>query len=126
MTYRELFLSGNQEGLSGRKQEELLDKTELTDKIVDKLSIKQGIIDKLSINDMIVDKFKINDDFIDNMTVIIMYLIKNPHSSTETLSTIVDKSVSRTKNYLQALVELQCVIAEGGNRNRTYSFNEAT
>lgn len=120
----EIELSGNAEDLLGKEHEELPDKTNLSGIIVDKLSIKQKIVDKLSVNDTIVDKYKINDDFIDNMTDIIMYLKDNPHSSTERLSTIVNKSVSRTKNYLQAMVELQCVIAEGGNRNRTYSITQ--
>lgn len=123
-TPEEIELSGNAEDLSGREREQLPDKKNMSGIIVDKLSIKQRIVDKLSVNDTIVDKYKINDDFIDNMTDIIMYLKDNPHSSTERLSTIVNKSVSRTKNYLQAMVELQCVIAEGGNRNRTYCITQ--
>lgn len=98
----------------------------VADNIADKLSIKRKIADKLSKKREIADKFKINDNFIDNMTEIMLYLKDRPHSSTETLSTVVDKSVSRTKNYLQAMVELQCIIAEGGNRNRTYSMGQGT
>lgn len=49
-----------------------------------------------------------------------LFLNDHPHSSTEQIAEITGKSVSRTKNYMQALVQLGLVIAEGGNRNRTY------
>lgn len=95
-----------------------------SDEIADKLSIKQKIADKLSINRDIVDKYKANGAFVDKMTEIIIFLKASPHSSTEAVSQIVSKSISRTKNYLHALVELNLITAEGGNKNRSYALVE--
>jgi len=92
----------------------------LSDSLIDKLSIKQTLTDKLSINSTIVDKLSINAEFVDKMVEITCFLVKNPHSSTEKISEITDKSISRTKNYMQALTELGLVLPEGGNKNRTY------
>ncbi len=80
------------------------------------------IVDKLSVKKEIVDKYKINEDFIDNMAKIIVHLQDKEHQTTEALSGIAGKSISRTKNYLQAMAELDYIVAEGGNRNRTYSL----
>lgn len=33
----------------------------------------------------------------------------------------IGKSVSRTREYLQALIAIKMVLPEGGNKNRTYS-----
>ncbi len=101
----------------------IVDKLSTKSEIVDKLSIKGRIVDKLSINQQIVDKYKVNDAFIDKIVDIMEFLFVNPHSSAERLSLVVNKSVSRTKNYLQAMVELECITPEGGNRNRTYSIS---
>ena len=94
------------------------------DEIADKLSIKQKIADKLSINKEIADKYKANGAFIDKMAEIIIFLKARPHSSTEAVSQVVSKSISRTKNYLHALVDLHFITAEGGNKNRSYALVE--
>ena len=52
----------------------------------------------------------------------IVHLQDKEHQTTEALSGIAGKSISRTKNYLQAMAELDYIVAEGGNRNRTYSL----
>ena len=85
----------------------------------DNVDYRQQIADKLLVNTEIVGKLSINDDFVDKMATIMLFLNDHPHSSTDQITEITGKSVSRTKNYMQALVQLGLVIAEGGNRNRT-------
>lgn len=93
-------------------------------KDVDVMSIKQEIADKLSINREIVDKLSINADFINKMSDIIVFLQDNPHSKTGDIADILKLSVSSTKRFLRALVELQMITPEGANKNRTYSIAE--
>ena len=88
------------------------------------LPIRQRIVDKLSTNPNIVDKLSINDDFVDKMASIVDYLSTHPHSTSEQIALLTKKSVSRAKNYLKALVELEMIVLEGGNKNRTYSRRE--
>lgn len=87
-------------------------------------TIRQKIVDKLSTNPDIVDKLSINDDFVDKMASIIDFLSTHPHSTSEQVALLTQKSVSRAKNYLKALVELEMIVLEGGNKNRTYSRRE--
>lgn len=87
-------------------------------------TIRQRIVDKLSTNPGIVDKLSINDDFVDKMASIIDFLSTHPHSTSEQVALLTQKSVSRAKNYLKALVELEMIVLEGGNKNRTYSRRE--
>ena len=78
------------------------------------------ITDKLSIKDEIVDKLSISSGAIDKMVAIMLFLEEHPHSTTGMLMEITQQSASRTKNYVQALVEMELLVAEGGNKNRTY------
>lgn len=54
------------------------------------------------------------------MVAIMLFLEEHPHSTTRMLVGITQQSASRTKNYVQALVEMDLLVAEGGNKNRTY------
>lgn len=100
----------------------IADKLLINKENADKMPIKKIIADKLSLNKEIVDKYKTNDAFIDKMAEIIIFLKNSPHSSTAAVSRVVSKSISRTKNYLHALVELKLIVAEGVNKNRSYSL----
>lgn len=84
-------------------------------------SIKSNAVDKSSIKSKIVDKSSIKPEIVDKMVDIVAYLVDHPHSSTDSIADIIDRSPSRTKEYLQQLSEIGLVVPEGANRNRTYS-----
>lgn len=84
-------------------------------------SIKSNAVDKSSIKSKIVDKSSIKPEIVDKMVDIVAYLVDHPHSSTDSIADIIDRSPSRTKEYLQQLSDIGLVVPEGANRNRTYS-----
>lgn len=84
-------------------------------------SIKSNVVDKSSIKLKIVDKSSIKSEIVDKMVDIVAYLVDHPHSSTDSIADTIDRSPSRTKEYLQQLSEIGLVVPEGANRNRTYS-----
>lgn len=70
--------------------------------------------------DDVVDKLSITDDVVDKLVDIYCYLELNQSSKSDAIAKIISMSPSRTREYLQALIALNIVVPEGGNRNRTY------
>lgn len=90
----------------------------------DKLAIKRYIGDKLAINTKIGDKLAINDSVIDKLVEIVSYLQTVEYAKSDDVLSQIGKSISSVKNYLNYLQQLDIVIAEGANRNRTYRLKK--
>ena len=86
-------------------------------KVGDKSAINQNIGDKSVINQKIGDKSVINCK-----EKILEYLGKYAESRTQDISLYIGLKLSRTKDYLSELVEEGKIIANGANKNRTYSL----
>ena len=82
-------------------------------------AIKQGIDDKSAIKQDIGDKSAIN-----NKEKILEYLEEHAEARTQEISLYIGLKLSRTKDYLSELVEEGNIIANGANKNRTYSLKK--
>ena len=87
--------------------------------IGDKSAIKQGIGDKSAIKQDIGDKSAIN-----YKEKILEYLEEHTEARTQEISLYIGLKLSRTKDYLSELVEEGNIIANGANKNRTYSLKK--
>lgn len=56
-----------------------------------------------------------------NLWILYVTFVDNNHAKAGSISNYIGKSVSRTREYLQALIAIKMVLPEGGNKNRTYS-----
>lgn len=92
--------------------------------INEKIKIKSFINEKLSTTPNINDKLSITTDIVDNLVEIVCYIISNDHSKTDIIANVIGKSISRTREYLQALTAIHIISPEGSNKNRTYSINK--
>ena len=90
----------------------------MQEKIGDKSLFRDKIVDKLKETG---DKLAIKDSIIDNLAIILSYIDAHPHTKTDTLVKLVEKSPSTVKNYLTQLVALNLIEANGANKNRTYA-----
>ena len=72
----------------------------------------KSIGDKSAINSQIGDK------------LICAYLSSLPEARTQDIALFIGLKQSRTKDYLAELVEEKKIIANGANRNRTYSIRK--
>lgn len=100
------------------------DRAKIRDFINDRLRNKSNINDKGLVIDDVVDKLSITDDVVDKLVDIYCYLELNKSSKSDAIAKIISMSPSRTREYLQALIALNIVVPEGGNKNRTYSLKE--
>lgn len=100
------------------------DRAKIRDFINDRLRNKSNINDKGLVIDDVVDKLSITDDVVDKLIDIYCYLELNKSSKSDAIAKIISMSPSRTREYLQALIALNIVVPEGGNKNRTYSLKE--
>ena len=87
----------------------------------DRTALKQLINDRLSKSPNINDKLSITTDVVDKLVDIVCYIRRYNHAKAGSISNYIGKSVSRTREYLQALIAIKMVLPEGGNKNRTYS-----
>ena len=87
--------------------------------IGDKSAIKQDIGDKSAIKQSIGDKSAIN-----YKEKILEYLEEHAEARTQEISLYIGLKLSRTKDYLSELVEEGNIIANGANKNRTYSLKK--
>lgn len=85
-----------------------------------KEDLLKEITDKMLLSGKTKDKLPITDAFIGKITDIYIFISKHPHSSSEDIATYTGKSRESAKKYLQALTSIGMIVAEGGNRNRTY------
>lgn len=109
-----VVIAGSNGNLSGKTDKELPDKATLLGKVTDKLRLSgknEGKLPK-------------TDAFIDKITDIYIYISQHPHSSAENIATFTGKSKESAKKYLQALVAIEMITPEGGNKNRTYSITQ--
>lgn len=67
------------------------------------------------------DKLSITTDVVDKLVDIVCYIRRYNHAKAGSISNYIGKSVSRTREYLQALIAIKMVLPKGGNKNRTYS-----
>ncbi len=86
-------------------------------KIGDKSAINQKIGDKPVINQKIGDKSAIN-----YKDKILEYLSDHPAARSQDIALFIGLKQSRTKDYLSELVENGKIVANGANKNRTYSL----
>lgn len=84
------------------------------DKITDKLPISPSSDDKIT------DKLPINLSSGDKLAKIYEYVKERPHTTSEMVAKFMGFSQESAKKYLQQLAASNLVVAEGGNRNRTY------
>lgn len=103
---------------------DIVDKHEFISKIVDKLSANKEIGDKLAIKPFIGDKLAINEDFVDKLADIMVYLKQNTRVKGSFIAQFMGMSASNTRNYLNCLVLLDLITADGANKNRVYAINE--
>ncbi len=103
-----------QENLSGK----------IIDKTVDKETLSGKITDKIRLSGKFAEKLPITDVYIDKITDIYVYIQQHPHSTAEDIALFTGRSKESAKKYLQALVTIQMIAPEGGNKNRTYSINQ--
>lgn len=92
---------------SYKKNGDKHEKTAINSKIGDKSAINQNVGDKLAIN--YKDK-------------ILEYLSKHSEARSQDIALFIGLKQSRTKDYLSELVEEGKIVANGANRNRTYSL----
>ena len=92
---------------NGDKSGDKVQKTAINSQIGDKSAINQNVGDKSAIN--YKDK-------------ILEYLSKHSKVRSQDIALFIDLKQSRTKDYLFELVEDGKIIANGANRNRTYSL----
>lgn len=104
--------------------ENIADTSQYNQNINDRDKIKGFINDKLAENKIINDKFSITNDIVDKLVDIFCYLADNGTSKADAIAKAIGMSASRTREYLQALIAIEVVKPEGGNRNRTYQLNE--
>ena len=88
-------------------------------KIGDKSAINPKIGDKSAINPKIGDKSAIN-----YKEMIVDYLSNQPEARSQDIALFIGLKVSRTKDYLAELVEDGKILANGSNKNRTYSLKK--
>ena len=74
-----------------------------------------------SSGDKVTDKLPINPSSGDKLASIFAYVEKYPHATSDNVAKFMGFSQESAKKYLQQLVSLGKIIAEGANRNRTYS-----
>ena len=84
---------------------------------VKKTAIKPQIGDKSAINQNVGDKSAIN-----YKDKILEYLSKHSEARSQDIALFIGLKQSRTKDYLSELVEDGKIVANGANRNRTYSL----
>ena len=82
-------------------------------------AIKQNTGDKSAIKQNIGDKSAIN-----YKGKILEYLEEHAEARTQEISLYIGLKLSRTKDYLSELVEEGNIIANGANKNRTYSLKK--
>lgn len=104
--------------------ENIADTSQYNQNINDRDKIKGFINDKLAENKIINDKFSITNDIVDKLVDIFCYLADNGTSKADAIAKAIGMSASRTREYLQALIAIEIVKPDGGNRNRTYQLNE--
>ena len=92
---------------SYKKNGDKAQKTAINSKIGDKSAINQSVGDKSAIN--YKDK-------------ILEYLSKHSKARSQDIALFIGLKQSRTKDYLSELVEDGKIVANGANRNRTYSL----
>ena len=98
-----------------------LNRIQHTEDVNDRTALKQLINDRLSKSPNINDKLSITTDVVDKLVDIVCYIRRYNHAKAGSISNYIGKSVSRTREYLQALIAIKMVLPEGGNKNRTYS-----
>ena len=94
---------------NGDKSGDKAQKTAINSQIGDKSAIKQSVGDKSAIN------YK---------EKILEYLEEHAEARTQEISLYIGLKLSRTKDYLSELVEEGNIIANGANKNRTYSLKK--
>ena len=82
----------------------------------------QNIGDKSAINSDVGDNS--NESAINYKEKICAYLSSLPEARTQDIALFIGLKQSRTKDYLAELVEEKKIIANGANRNRTYSIKK--
>lgn len=82
----------------------------------------QNIGDKSAINSDVGDNS--NESAINYKEKICAYLSSLPEARTQDIALFIGLKQSRTKDYLAELVEEKKIIANGTNRNRTYSIRK--
>ena len=81
------------------------------------MAINQSVGDKTAIKSEIGDKSAIN-----NKDKILEYLSNHSVARSQDIALFIGLKQSRTKDYLSELVEDGKIVANGANRNRTYSL----
>ena len=92
----------------------------------DKPAINSDVGDKSAINSENGDKIgdNSNESAINYKEKICAYLSSLPEARTQDIALFIGLKQSRTKDYLAELVEEKKIIANGANRNRTYSIRK--
>ena len=116
-----LQLYDDYEQFSNDVVDKSLNRIQHTEDVNDRTALKLLINDRLSKSPNINDKLSITTDVVDKLVDIVCYIRRYNHAKAGSISNYIGKSVSRTREYLQALIAIKMVLPEGGNKNRTYS-----
>lgn len=99
---------------------DLVDKQVFRKKIIENLSGQNTDNQDLSVEKS--DKLPISENVIKVFTDILVFVQNNPHCNSNSIAEAIGKGKEVAKKHLKALVDLKMLIAEGGNKNRTYSI----
>lgn len=94
---------------------------DVVDKSLNRIQHTEDVNDRTALKQLINDKLSITTDVVDKLVDIVCYIRRYNHAKAGSISNYIGKSVSRTREYLQALIAIKMVLPEGGNKNRTYS-----
>lgn len=94
---------------------------DVVDKSLNRIQHTEDVNDRTALKLLINDKLSITTDVVDKLVDIVCYIRRYNHAKAGSISNYIGKSVSRTREYLQALIAIKMVLPEGGNKNRTYS-----
>ena len=92
------------------------------EKITNKSATSSQIGDKSVINDQIGDKSGDNSTVEQKLGIIIEYMQMHQNVTVSEMADVLSIKASRTRDYLRMLVERGLLIANGANKNRTYSL----
>ena len=98
-----------------------------SDKTSDNQAINIDTVDKQAVNIGTVDKQEPNIDTVDKIntkqSMLLQYMSTHPTSTAKELSQMLGIGITRLKHFLIPLVNSGLVLANGANKNRTYSLN---
>jgi predicted HTH transcriptional regulator len=105
---------------SGKVVDKMVEKLKVADKVVEKQKMVDKVVDKNEIKQNLVDKWSITGKLADNLAGILKLIREKQSVKSEDVVTQLSINATTAKRYLRRLTDMGLIVAEGGNRNRTY------